>query len=425
MQLSEVKANAVFEQAAVGFLEVDLMTQKFVRVNPYFCELSGYSESELRTMTIADITYHKDHKKSFDALNHLYRGTIEKFSLEKRYVRKNGTIFWAETTSYLITLKDGQTPYSVGIIKDITDKKRLEYQRQKQEKELKISQFALANASTSIFWINHEGYFIKTNEAACMQLGYTPDEVKKLGVWDITPSFPKEAWSAHWQDIQVQSYQRFETHHQTQQGIQFPVEITSNYFEYEGTGFLFAQVQDISARKAIEKQLNLIKFTFEHLTDQIMTISLEGQIIDANPAACHSLGYTYQELCRLTLFDICPEATHNWSKVISSIQGGQSLSLETYHQCKNGELFPIEVVINAFRFDNQEYVVGIARDITARKNAAQEINQQKTHLEALLNNIPYMAWIKDSESRFIAVNEPFAQAAGVPVEKIIGGTDLD
>jgi len=68
-----------------------------------------------------------------------------------------------------------------------------------------------------------------------------------------------------------------------------------------------------------------------------------------------------------------------------------------------------------------EYV----RDISERKKAEEAL--QKSHLQqnAILNNIPDLAWLKDRESRFIAVNEPFAELCGVSSKDLAGKSDLD
>ncbi|MBI5098052.1 MAG: PAS domain-containing protein [Nitrospirae bacterium] len=79
-------------------------------------------------------------------------------------------------------------------------------------------------------------------------------------------------------------------------------------------------------------------------------------------------------------------------------------------------------------FDQQGNIksgVGIAEDITERKKAEEEINRIMHQQEAILNNIPDIAWLKDKENRFIAVNEPFGRACGVKPSDLVGKTDLD
>ncbi|NJK51264.1 PAS domain S-box protein [Candidatus Gracilibacteria bacterium] len=73
--------------------------------------------------------------------------------------------------------------------------------------------------------------------------------------------------------------------------------------------------------------------------------------------------------------------------------------------------------------DNE--VMAIARDITDRKQAEEELKRQEKLLKAILNNIPDIAWLKDREGKFIAVNEAFCQIFGLDVENILGKTDFD
>ena len=70
-------------------------------------------------------------------------------------------------------------------------------------------------------------------------------------------------------------------------------------------------------------------------------------------------------------------------------------------------------------------MIGSVTDITQRKTAEQALILKQNHLEALLNNLPHIAWIKDEQSRFIAVNQPFARAAGKSAQALVGKTDYD
>ncbi len=69
--------------------------------------------------------------------------------------------------------------------------------------------------------------------------------------------------------------------------------------------------------------------------------------------------------------------------------------------------------------------VEVIRDITERKRIEEELLKSYRQQNAILNNIPDIAWLKDKESRFIAVNRPFADACGMNSEELVGRTDLD
>ena len=71
-------------------------------------------------------------------------------------------------------------------------------------------------------------------------------------------------------------------------------------------------------------------------------------------------------------------------------------------------------------------VLGIARDITRLKQTEEEAQRDRSALLTLLNNLPFMAWMKDTEGRFVAINSLFAEACGAAsISEVIGKTDLD
>ena len=375
LELSKARATAAFEQAAVGFAESDMQTGKLIRVNTLFCEMTGYTNAELAAMTIAEITHPEDIAASKQAVQQLYAGQVESFTLEKRYIRKDGTCFWSETTAYLVTLQGGQAIYTLGLIQDISDRKAT-------EKAFSLTRFAVENASTSFFWVNEAGCFLDVNETACQTLGYTSEELQSKRIWDIVPSFPCDAWPEHWQCLKQQSYRQFESYHQAKDGRIFPVEINSNYLEYDGQGFIFAQVQDISNRKQAEKALLFTQYSVDNASDCTFWIKPDGRFVYANRAASSMHGYSIDELMLMSAFDINPNMTpEGWHQHWHSVKQQHSFSLESYHQTKDGRVFPVEVFVNFLEFDGEEYNFVRVRDISNRKAAEAELYQLNFELE--------------------------------------------
>ncbi|ESA36425.1 response regulator receiver sensor signal transduction histidine kinase [Leptolyngbya sp. Heron Island J] len=275
LQLSQARTTAAFEQAAVGFAEVDMATQKFTKVNTLFCDMIGYSEAELSELTFADLTYPDDIALSRQAIQQLYSGAVDNFTIEKRYLRKDGSWFWAETTVYLVKLRGEQAIYSLALIQDISQRKRLEAERVVAEKALSLAKFAIDHTATSTFWINQDGYFLSVNKAACQSLEYSPTEFTSMAVWDITPTFSQDDWPAHWQSLKQHQHQQLETFHQTKSGRIFPVEIVTNFLEFEGEQYNFARATDISARKAAEAKINQQNQELEQTLAQLQKTQLQ------------------------------------------------------------------------------------------------------------------------------------------------------
>ena len=123
---SEERYRSFFETAAVGAAEADLRTGRFVRVNDNLCRFLGYSRDELLTMTFLQVTHPDDRASNSGGVDQLLRGEIQEYVTEKRYLRKDGGIVWAQLAVALVRDRDGRPLHSVAITQDITERKRVE-----------------------------------------------------------------------------------------------------------------------------------------------------------------------------------------------------------------------------------------------------------------------------------------------------------
>lgn len=161
LQRSEELYRAIFEQVAVGIVESDYKNGHIVRVNPKMCELTGYSESELLSKTIFGITHPGDSLKTVAFVQQLKTGKINNFSLEKRYIKKDGSFFWARLTVCPVKRDSGEIISSVAVIQDIT--RRKEQEKQLLESQQRYQTLAMA-APVGIFRTDAVGNFSYVNE---------------------------------------------------------------------------------------------------------------------------------------------------------------------------------------------------------------------------------------------------------------------
>src|SRR5262249_19514272 len=126
------------ELAGIGQVQTDPKTGRYVRVNDKFCEMVGYSADELRTMTYLDITHPEDRRASMSSLLSLLRGEINKFTTEKRYVRKDGSVFWGLGNSTLIHDAHRRPLRTITMIEDITERRQSEALSQCQKRALEM-----------------------------------------------------------------------------------------------------------------------------------------------------------------------------------------------------------------------------------------------------------------------------------------------
>jgi len=216
-------------------------------------------------------------------------------------------------------------------------------------------------------------------------------------------------------------------------------------------------VRDITQRKNAQDELTRYKEHLEELVEErsrevVASKNYLDKIINSiadpifvkdrqhrwtllNKSYCEFMGYKLEELIGKSDYDFFPKAEADvfWAK--------DELVFKTGEENVNEELFTdarkVTHVISTkkvlYKNDNgEEFIVGIIRDITDLKRKEEKIeilnkDLRKIELqqEAILNNIPDMAWLKDRDSRFIEVNQPFGKAAGVKPGELTGKTDFD
>lgn len=133
--------------------------------------------------------------------------------------------------------------------------------------ELRLNRFAIDHAADSIFWINDEGRFTDVNRMACIKTGYTLEELTSMSVWDVDPTFPRDAWTAHRQELHQAGSLVFESLMQTKDGQMCPVEISTGYIDFFGKSYECAIVRDISERKEVENKLKADEDLLRKLLD--------------------------------------------------------------------------------------------------------------------------------------------------------------
>jgi PAS domain S-box-containing protein len=133
LQQSESSFRAFFQQAAVGMARVSLQGQ-WLTVNQKLCELLGYTPEALGQLTFQQLTHPADLETDLGHLAQLLAGEVESYSLEKRYLCKNGQTTWVKLTVALVRDEAARPSYFIAVVEDIEQRKRLD-----QLKDLFIS----------------------------------------------------------------------------------------------------------------------------------------------------------------------------------------------------------------------------------------------------------------------------------------------
>ncbi len=132
------RLRATFDQAAVGICQNSL-DGKYMQINQRLCDIMGYSEKELLVKSFTELTHPDDLAKDDEKAMLLVKGELQSFTMEKRYIRKDGQIVWANLAVSLSRSLNGEPQYFIGIIQDISDRKRSEQQLQSEKLRLQLA----------------------------------------------------------------------------------------------------------------------------------------------------------------------------------------------------------------------------------------------------------------------------------------------
>ena len=135
---SEARFRGTFENAAVGVAMVG-PDGSILRANNSFARMLGYSVEELKTKTFRDLTHPEDLATNLSVLNKTLVGETDSYSMEKRYVRKDGGVVWASLTVGCVRNTDGDVDYFVSVVQDITDRKHAEARLAERTEQLDLA----------------------------------------------------------------------------------------------------------------------------------------------------------------------------------------------------------------------------------------------------------------------------------------------
>ncbi|HBE20232.1 MAG TPA: hypothetical protein DEG17_09220 [Cyanobacteria bacterium UBA11149] len=150
-----------FDRAAIGMVHCDLQG-RFLRVNQTFCKLVGYDREELLSRTFQDITYSEDLPIKLEFLASLLTGKLENYSIDNRYIRKDGTLIWVNKTIFVGRDKSKNPQHLVAVIKDISQRKLAEQELRWKEALLEamtgsspLGFYVVDDRTDRILYFNH------------------------------------------------------------------------------------------------------------------------------------------------------------------------------------------------------------------------------------------------------------------------------
>lgn len=226
------------------------------------------------------------------------------------------------------------------------------------------------------------GGIVDANPAACAFYGYRPDTLRRMKISDInvlsSTDIQREIESAL-----AEKRNHFQFRHRLADGAVRDVEVFSGPIEVGSRKLLYSIVHDVTERRLMEEGLHLATFCIKHAGIGILRIEEGARIVEANDQACDSLGYSREELCCRTIFDIDPDLPRQrWVEPRDAIMHGKtSKTVETRLRRRDGTVFPVEVSINYLEFSDRSFAFTFFKDITEHKRYEEHLEHRATHDE--------------------------------------------
>jgi len=225
-------------------------------------------------------------------------------------------------------------------------------------------------AAVGIAHVSLDGRFLEVNQKFCDIVGYTKKEMLSRTFQEITHPDDLEKDLEYVQQVfdgEIETYSMEKRYFRKDKTI-VPIDLTVSLV-FEDTGepkYFIAVVQDITKRKEAEDQFRLL---VKQAGDAFFVLDYDGVIFDINRQACHSLGYSQEELLGMNIseVDIEIEKKQHKFQFWNSLKPGQHITFEGIHRRKDGSTFPVEIRLGRLDLKEKRFLLALARDITDRK----------------------------------------------------------
>ena len=467
---NEALYHATFANAPLGIAVVGL-DGKWLKANPKLAQILGRRLDELEMLTFQDITHPEDLQVDLGLVRQLLDGEANHYTLEKRYLRPNNELVWANLSVTLVRDVNGKPLHFIAVIEDITRRRtteealrklRVQLEERVQERtaslhkanevlagsvrQLQASEQALAesqadlqavltNAYDAFICINSSGLVIEWNHRAQVVFGWSREEALGRVLEElIIPLGHREAHRAGMARLARTGQghvlgRRLELPAVKRDGSIIPCEITISPLPSKSHGQVYAAfLHDISSRKENEQQLAETQSRLEDLYERApcgyYSLDAQGRFIQVNETTLAMLGKTRDEvLYKLRPADFFDEAGREVFRASfpDFIKRGHIGPIEFNLLRGDGQQLRVSVVATALwdeegRFLRSRSVMFDVTELHLARLALEESNRQQ-HL--MLDN-EMVGIVKVRDRRIVWVNRAYERMFGYAPGEMIG-----
>jgi len=338
-------------------------------VNPYFCELTGFSAAEAVGQNPRILKSGLTPPEVFTEMWHtIIEGRVWRGELINK--KKSGETYVESATISPVTDASGKVTHFVAIKEDVTAQKR-------DERKLQFNRFVVENAGP-MFWVDPvTGAAVYGNRSAAEHLGYTAEELVRLRIPDWDPDFDLAQLPAIVQQLHASGKPiTFPTRHRRKDGTLSEVDVTAFLAEHDERSLLICTVVNTTEQKRAEAALQAERERLQWLLDTSpvgVAISVDGIIRFANP-----------RMVQMTVLEVGRRATEAYVRPeervrVMEIMGREGIARDQNIQmyAPNGDVRDFLATFLATEYQGRPGVLGWLTDITKLKAAEIEILRAK------------------------------------------------
>ncbi len=400
LRQSEEGFRHMFEESPIGLALLGT-NNRIAKVNAALCRMLGYSEAELIGRSFRDITHPDDPWVDEILAARLFNHEIPFYQTEKRYLKKNGEIVWADVSALVIHDGRGKPLYGLAMIEDITERRRTEV-------ELRLRSEIIAHMEEGVSLIRpDDGIIVHANPKFERMFGYEPGELvgKHVSLLNApADGGPEEVARAIGAEVIRTGAWQGEILHLRKDGSHFLCAVTVSTFRHPEFGFVGVSIhQDITERKRAEQKLAEQAAVLNLAHDAIIVRDLKNyKITFWNRGAADTYGWTAEEAQGQDIRDIIPTKFPTPCQTIEALlettQQGWEGELE--HRTRDGRILVMDSRWSLLR-DRQGKpwaILQINRDITGRKSSEEQMRSLSERLSLATRVASIGVWDWDLRS---------------------------
>ncbi len=376
--------------------------------NEAFARMLDSSVEDLEQTSIFDHMDEDVVERRRDRLEEIMRGG-EPLSFQYRLEER-----WLEHHVYPVLDDDGAAIYAAVVAHDITER---------QEAELKLRQQARIIGQTQdiILVTDLEGKFVDVNTDDEAILGMPREQFLEMSIFDVVDR-PREQEKLLEQIIETGSW-RDEVVAPGADGEEFIFDCRTFVLEDEegSPEWLVGIARDVTESRKTERKLRQQARIIEETHDIILITDLEGNIVDANQAEAEALGIPREDLLQMTVFDLGGDPAVQREILDQAVATGRWRGEVVNRAADGGErLLDCRVFLLEDEKGRPWRVVGISRDITARRRAEEQVEHALEQRRMIMDAMSEVILVQDTENTVIMANRAAAESLGMSEEEMIG-----